>query len=73
MLITGLTHTWFFVAGILFNDFLRSAKQGWVPFILTFGMAIFWPVFLVWWIINYWSYTTTGWYTTFAKKVFIEK
>ena len=73
MITTGLTHTWFFVAGIMFNDFLRSAKQGMIPFILAFAMSIFWPVLLVWWIINHWSDKTTGWYVVLAKMVFIEK
>ena len=73
MLITGLTHTWFFVAGILFNDFLRSAKQGWIPFLLAFVMAMFWPVMLIWWIANHWCDTTTCWYITLARMVFIEK
>jgi len=73
MLITGLTHTWVFVAGVLFNDFLRNAKQGTIPFLLAFAMSIIWPVLLIWWFINQWSDTTTCWYIVLAEKVFIEK
>jgi len=73
MIITGLTYTMFFVAGIIFNDMIRASKDGWIPFLLAFVMSILWPLMLVWWFINKWSDTTTVWYITLAKVVFIER
>ena len=71
MIITGLLHAYFFVAGCIFSDMFRSIRvTGYWPLLGCFLLSILWIPFFIWAVINIYSITTSYWYIRFAATIF---